>query len=295
MLTTDNPNVIVSYLQFMRYRVDRGENVVNIVYFEGANEDLTPNKDAPDEWNDRGLIIKEAKPGEFTVSLNHQCTTEPGSAATSSAPAFRLGGVARIVIGQQTAWKVGWHKAYTLSAHPALVQSAPVLVHRDGNRDGKRTGDAVAKAVGINQHGTKPGFMGNIVGLFSAGCLVRKNWAEHLAFMAEVEKDPRYVANNDFLFSTIVVDTDHYWKWFNKKRSNMQIVKIKHVNIHQHKAGIRKGDLFEARRYPEMDNLLVLVRKIEGDMSAKYAKGSWSISNNDIEVVENKKEAHVGA
>jgi hypothetical protein len=60
-------------------------------------------------------------------------------------------GAARIKFGQYTAWQVGLH-GYS-NPHESLVQVEEVAVHRDYNRDLKRTGDLVEWGLfGINQH-----------------------------------------------------------------------------------------------------------------------------------------------
>lgn len=48
-----------------------------------------------------------------------------------------------------------------------------MLVHRDRNRDFKRTGDALMPARGINYHGARPGYVAKVVGMFSLGRSVR--------------------------------------------------------------------------------------------------------------------------
>ena len=77
--------------------------------------------------------------------------------------------------------------------------------HRDRNRDGFRTGDLVRPGFGINQHGTRPGFVGTLVGYFSEGCLVGKRWKEHLHFIETVKIDARYQATDRFAFDTTVI------------------------------------------------------------------------------------------
>lgn len=91
--------------------------------------------------------------------------------------------------------------------HPALVQCAPIFGRRDGNKDGKRTGDLVTDNVqGLNQHGTRDGLKPVRVGEWSYACLVRRYWKDHVAFMRLCSQDPRYLADNAFRYSTTVVD-----------------------------------------------------------------------------------------
>lgn len=52
-------------------------------------------------------------------------------------------GAARIAFGQYKSWQVGIHNADSPTAHAALKQVGELTVHRDLNKDGKRTGDRV--------------------------------------------------------------------------------------------------------------------------------------------------------
>jgi len=201
---------IIAYMRSKKYRIAEGESQVNIVYLEGANEDGEPNADKLDGWNDRRIVIA-FESGQPKILLNASATTEPGAAATYSAIARRRGGVARVQITQYLSkFKVGFHKS---KSHPALVQDRSILVHRDKNTDGLRTGDNLAQAFGINQHGTRPGWSGAIVGMWSEGCMVCKKWDDHLRFMAIIKTDLRYLSDNDFLFDTTIIDTSDFAKW----------------------------------------------------------------------------------
>jgi hypothetical protein len=204
----DHAAYLVDYCIQKGYTIDREPGMVNIIYIEGLNADWTLNPDKPDFWNDRRLVLMFDYNSQPYLAINHSATTEPGWAATISAKAKKLGGVARIVFGQQTAWKPGFHKSNPL--HPALVQCAPVAVFRDLNKDGKRPGDLLTTAAGINQHGTRSGFNRLTVGLFSEGCLVGWKWPSHLAFMRLVNKDVRIQNGKEHVFSTITIAGDDY-------------------------------------------------------------------------------------
>jgi len=190
---------------------------VNIVYLEGANIDLTPNNDAPDLWNDVRMVISPTQFGEQNISLLAQATSEPGLSATHSKQAAALKGVFRIGIGyHHEKWAMGFHKQNR--NHPALVQVAPIIGTRDANKDGKRTGDLVTDNVkGLNQHGTRPNLTSMRVGEWSYGCLAGREWEEHLRFIMFCRRDPRYVVNKNFLFSTTVADYSKFWEWFKKQ------------------------------------------------------------------------------
>ncbi len=196
---------ILDYMTAQGHAIATGPGEVNIVYIEGINPDGSPNPDALDGWNDLRLVILHDADGQASIAHHAIATTEPGRSATFSAAARLRGGVARLPFGQHTAWRVGVHKS---EDHPALVQRAPLLVHRDQNRDGIRTRDNIASATGINQHSTRPGFRGEQVGNWSEGCLVGWDWAQHIEFMALVTADPRYLKRKNFLFTTTLIPGD---------------------------------------------------------------------------------------
>lgn len=203
---------VIAYMESRGYEIARGLNELNIAYVEGAELDGTPNTDEADRWNDLGLLIEFDEAGAPQIVHRAVCTTEPGYAATMAQRARLFGGVARVQLTQYRAcWQMGFHKGNP--AHPALVQRAPMLVHRDRNRDGKRTGDLLMSASGINQHGTRPGYLSRLVGTWSEGCLVRLNWDDHLHFITMLKTDPRYVADSTFLFSTVVLDGGKVWSF----------------------------------------------------------------------------------
>ncbi len=203
---------IVAYMEAKKYTVSRKPGHVNIVYLEGSNEDGTPNRDQIDGWNDRRIVILFDKDGKPQIVHNAAATTEPGYTATMSKAAEKRGGVARIQFGQFTAWRLFYHKYSTLGPrHPALVQVAPLKVHRDANKDGKRTGDALDWVQGLNQHGTS--ILGNTpgnVGMWSEGCLVGQIWAQHLLFIELCKADPRYIADDQFIFTTTIIAGDDF-------------------------------------------------------------------------------------
>lgn len=194
---------ILAYMTAQGYAIATGVNEVNIVYIEGMDMDGRTNADLLDGWNDLRIVFTHDAEGQASIVHQAVATTEPGRAATFSKEARKRGGVARIAFGQHTAWRVGLHKSPN---HPALVQRAPLLVHRDLNRDGMRTRDNICQAVGINQHSTRPGFRGEQIGTWSEGCLVGWEWPKHIEFMQIVQQDPRYLSRKLFLFSTTVID-----------------------------------------------------------------------------------------
>ena len=200
-------NQIFNYMQHKKLHFDRNPEHVNIIYVEGVNEDLQPNGDKIDFWNDRRLVIQCDKWGQPQALLNVACTTEPGLAATNSAAAKKRGGVARVQFGQFTAWRVGFHQQTRLgTSHPALVQVMPLNVHRDANMDGIRPGDKLAPAWGINQHGTRLNLNPARVGMWSEGCLVGRDWPDHIRFMELVQTDARYKKSKTHIFTTTILN-----------------------------------------------------------------------------------------
>jgi len=203
---------VIAYMEALGYEIYRGQHELNIVYIEGADIDGTPNRDEADRWNDLGLLIAFDEAGEPEIVHRAVCTTEPGYAATMSAAARALGGVARVqLIQYPRCWQMGLHKGNP--AHPALVQRAPMLVYRDKNRDGKRPGDPLMPASGINQHGTRHNFLARLVGTWSQGCLVRLNWDDHLHFITMLRTDPRFIADPNFFFTTSILDGGKVWRF----------------------------------------------------------------------------------
>jgi hypothetical protein len=186
------------------------EGTFNIVYFEDSTADFQPLPERLDAWNDRRCVFTH----DSRCVLNVEATTEPGKAPTLSASAKKRGGVFRIEIGQhQAKWKIGAHKS---SWHLALVHAEnEIYGFRDLDQNGKRTNDKRDKGVGINQHSThRYGKPTDKVGFYSEGCLVGKNWFEHVLFMRLVMNDARYVADaNNYRFDTTIIDTSDYNRW----------------------------------------------------------------------------------
>ena len=196
---------IVAYCAKSGYPLDGSSGAKNLIYVEGANIDAQLNDDALDVFNDLRLVITplEGDPGAFEIIYIGIATTTPGRYYTRN-PINRKG-AARIALGKQTAWRMGLHK----QKQPALVQAAPVVVHRDLNKDGSRKGDKLDTGwFGINHHTTDMDFDSVLVGQNSAGCCVGKYYFEHLLFLWIMSTDPRYQSNRDFIFSSTVIPGD---------------------------------------------------------------------------------------
>lgn len=199
-LNTDFASRIVKYMLQNKYFVAVGDRF-NIVYVEGVNSDGTPNSDKLNEWNDRRIVLKITD-GIPRIVGNWLATTEPGDYYTYHP--MNPQGAARIAFGQYKAWQVGTHG--NSDRHEALIQTAPIKVHRDRNRDGLRIGDPIDEGLfGVNQHW---GYDMPKVDRASAGCLVGQSRQGHKEFMALIKQDRRYQLNKAYVFMTTVIAGD---------------------------------------------------------------------------------------
>lgn len=200
---------IVHYLKERGYRYSEVPGHKNLIYIEGGfyfGDRFTPNADTADGWNDLRILLEFTASGAPFISHIAKATCEPGTAATFSVNAAKNNGVARLQLTQYlSAAKMGFHKGN--KRHLALVQSGTILVHRDANRDQKRTGDLISKATGINHHGTRPGFNSGRVGMWSEGCCVAHNWNNHIDFIELMKLDPRYIQDNGFAWDFTLIDS----------------------------------------------------------------------------------------
>jgi len=188
---------IIDAMRARRYQIDSDEGHLNIVYVEGMNVDGTANDNAPNQFNDLRAVIRFVG-GKPVIAGAWEGTTEPSRRWTQDP--MNPKGAARIAFGQYTAWQAGMHHD-----HEALVQVAPVTVHRDLDKDYRRDGDARHTGLfGINQHWGYD-LPRNDLGNSSAGCLVGRTRAGHRAFMALVKTDKRYLADRNHRFTTTVL------------------------------------------------------------------------------------------
>lgn len=208
-LGNDLASRIVKYMQSKNYTIFTEPKEYNIVYVEGMNEDGSLNDDAPNEFNDRRIVI-EVVDGVPKIVNHWQATTEPGSHYTFQ-PMNPLG-AARIQFGQYKAWSVGMHG--NADSHQALIQVQPITVCRDFNEDFKRTGDKEDTGLFyVDQHWGYDAPVNDIKNA-SAGCLVGRRREGHREFMAIIKGDRRYVANHNYVFYTTVIPGDELVKAF---------------------------------------------------------------------------------
>ena len=201
---------IIAYCEDKQYQIDRNPGEKNIIYIEGMNPDGTLNEDQLNVWNDLRIVI-EFKNDKPEIIGCWQATTEPGRYYVVNP--INSNGAARIAFGQYRAWQLGTHG--NADPHEALIQTGgPVTVHRDKNRDGSRAGDMVESGYfGINQHwgGDSPE---SDIGRWSAGCQVGRTRQGHREFMKIVKSDPRFLNNNRYVFSSIIIPGDDLVKTY---------------------------------------------------------------------------------
>lgn len=193
---------IIQYMEQEDYEIFRERGEKNIVYVEGADTNGRGNDDRPNYFNDLRLIIAFNENYKPVIEGLWIATTEPGFYYTDNP--MNPNGAARIGFGHYKAWQVGIHG--WSDPHEALVQVGEVMVHRDYNRDMKRTGDQIEWGFfGINQHWGYDHPKDDIH-TASAGCLVGRLCDEHIEFMTGVKNDRRYRSNPNFVFSTTIID-----------------------------------------------------------------------------------------
>lgn len=187
------------------YWIARSPHAYNIVYIEGVESDGRENPDTFDEWNDRRIVIRIAPGGKPDMVVNDQSTTEPGKFYTQNP--LHEQGAARIAFGQYKAWTDGLHQG----VQPALVQRGNIRIHRDIDKSGTRNKKDpidVGDWYGINQHSTDPDKIPELIGKYSAGCLVGRRYSWHIKFLNTVRKDFRYKMNKSYSFITAVIAGD---------------------------------------------------------------------------------------
>ena len=210
-LGDDLASTLIKYMFAKGHWVARVPGFINIIYVEGMDEDGQLNNDEPDKFNDCRLLVS-IEEGRPKLLGKWQATTEPGRHYTESPPAGVAHlGVARIAFGQYKAWARGTHHGLSGGVgHEALVQVDRIKIHRDKNKDFNRTGDNIFEGVfAINQHsGRDKG--PHSIGKASAGCLVGRAHAGHIAFMALVKSDRRFQESSHYTFMTTVIAGDDF-------------------------------------------------------------------------------------
>ncbi|MBD2201330.1 peptidoglycan-binding protein [Calothrix sp. FACHB-1219] len=206
-LSSNIASRIIKYLQLKDYQISIGAKQYNIVYIEGMSEDWTLNGDAPNQFNDLRIVI-EIVEGVPKIVNHWQATTEPGRHYTHNP--MNPKGAARIKFGQYKAWAVGFHG--NADRHEALIQVAPITVHRDFDKNFIRTGDKLDTGLfAVNQHWGYDA-PANDIKTASAGCLVGRRRDGHREFMSIIKQDRRYLVNKDYVFYTTIIPGDDFVK-----------------------------------------------------------------------------------
>lgn len=199
-----------------RFWIARGTDVCNHTGVEGMNYDFTPNADTPDLYNDLIVLWSVNLDGTCRIVDKFVGSSEPGKYYTIHP--MNKNGAARISLGCDgngtwyRSWYVGMHGSS--ARHEALVQgwreSEKVLVHRDRNKDFKRSGDLVqAGNFAINLHAA--GGNKYSIGRWSAGCQVVHGFQNQARRMAVLKQDRRYQANRGYRFSYGVIPGDRLY------------------------------------------------------------------------------------
>lgn len=173
---TEPHDLIINRLNALGISLDKHPKgktgfTTTIIGIEGVNKDYSLNNDEPDKFND--IVIAACMNGKGVIKFSPSIvvTTEPGRHYTQNRLNSR--GAARVAIEMKHPhiWKRGKHK----NQPNCLIQiGGPIMVTRDGNADGARTGDYVESGYfGINFHTVASKISKNgSIGRWSAGCTV---------------------------------------------------------------------------------------------------------------------------
>jgi len=177
-------------------------------FFEGPNYNLnligvrnTRDVNA-NTFND--FLCVAYRIGGVPQLLQMACTTEPGSYYRTH-PA-NVNGTAILPLGQHKGlWEIGKHKGL----YDALVQSRPVQLLRDNNKDNQldlNSRLAPAELAGINCHRARDGGTSVQVDNWSAGCQVVADSFD-FARLVEIAKVSARLWGNSFTY-TLIEDKD---------------------------------------------------------------------------------------
>lgn len=154
------------------------------------SKDKTPNV-----FNDKLYVILEGDKGKelHTFSI----TTEPGTFYLNNP--MNVKGTAVLPPGQyKRTWQLGKHKGYD-----ALVQSAPITVWRDNNKNNlAEKGKTDTGYFGINIHRANPKIRSKQVDKWSAGCQVFADPKEFEEFL-RLCKRSEIIYGNSFTYTLL--------------------------------------------------------------------------------------------
>jgi hypothetical protein len=149
----------------------------------------SPNREA-NEFDDE-LVVVYAVDG-FWRAEHFRCTTDPGSYWLQL---IDYKPTAILSAGQyRGAWKIGKHRG----RYEALVQSKPVVVHRDGDKDNILNLEAPTEEglFGINVHRANEAETSSKVEKYSAGCIVINRGFSRFMYLCNLQQrfNPTYTS-----------------------------------------------------------------------------------------------------
>ncbi|MDT7950288.1 MAG: hypothetical protein RQ966_02180 [Acetobacteraceae bacterium] len=178
----------------------RHPDALTIAYVEHTEPDGTPSRAREDAFDDVRLLLRIRPAGRPAIVGCWEATTRSGRDATDD-PVDEQGPPI-LDPGQYKARVMGRTAIGTKLEQDALVQCLPLPVIRDADKDSTRHGDPADHGFFvIDQHGSFDAPRDEVGGT-SAGCLVGKSQAGHVAFIGALRTDPRFRANNAYRFMT---------------------------------------------------------------------------------------------
>lgn len=179
-IVSDDVKKICNTLDRLNYKVFRGDSKnynLNIVGLR--NDNAEPNKFDDEMW------VFWRFENRWTLK-KYKITTDPGLSYLTDP--ISEAGTAILKEGQYTkAYRLGKHQG----KYEALVQSQPLTVIRDFNRDGKldfASGKEQTGFFGINIHRSSPTGESTLVNKWSAGCQVFARITEYNEFIGLCKK-----------------------------------------------------------------------------------------------------------
>lgn len=188
---------IIEAMQAHGYKVDVGEDVMNLVYVEGMELDGTPNGNRPNYWDDLRILVRVHGDNSAEILGAWEATTEPGVYWTDNP--MNADGAFHLDLGQQTAWSLG-----TYHDREALRQCRPIHGTRSAVHHYARDGKPDYGDFGVHHH-CGYDYPKNDIGRSSAGCQVGRTVAGHTEFMKLVHTDSRMRADPSFVWTSTVM------------------------------------------------------------------------------------------
>lgn len=209
-LSGNDASLLTLYYTLKNWRLATGQGELNLCSVRGINKNGSLNGDEPFVFNDRIKVFRFKKlDGVFIPEIAGSWlgTADPGRYYWDNP--LNTEGCAYLIEGQQfKAWGMGIHRNYQ-----ALTQQSEIIVWRGRCRNPDK-GDGF----GVNIHSVAPGqdySSGDEIGRWSAGCTVFANRQEFDSeFMPTMKSDPRYKANNGYLWWYVAFSGKQFREWF---------------------------------------------------------------------------------